>query len=203
MDALTERLRAASGSDHAADSIERPRPGTSDPSLSPPSTNEPARQPDNRPSASSLRDCESHLQTGQAYLNQGKYFRAAEAFSLASASNPSESRAFLGRFQALFGAAEFLGSALSLAKAIELDPKRALQRADLVWISGGPEAFIARFNELAEGARAGDTPQLQFLLAYIYYQMERPQEARTAINTARKGLPSSLAVEILGTAIHQ
>ncbi len=204
VDALMERLRATSGSDHATDTVAEPRPGrTSAPSVSPPSTSDPARQAGSGPAASALRDCESHLQTGQVYLGQGKYFRAAEAFTLASGCNPEEARAYLGRFQALFGAAEFLGSALSLAKAIELDPKRALQRTDLVWISGGPEAFITRFNDLTQVAQAGDAPQLQFLLAYIYYQMERPEEARVAIDTARKGLPSSVAAEILSSATHQ
>jgi hypothetical protein len=120
---------------------------------------------------------------------------------LASMPDPNMARDHLGKFQTLFAAGEFRPGALSLAKAIELDPKRALQRTDLISISGGPDAFIARFRDLSRNLQAGDTPQLQFLLAYICYQMERPEEARTAIDVARRGLPSSLAVEILGSAI--
>lgn len=158
-------------------------------------TNEPA------PRVVSLQDSEKHLQAGQSYLTQGKHLRAAESFALASAYNPNEVRAYLGRRQALFAVGEFQGSASSLAQAIELDPEKALQKVDLVWTSGGPEAFIARFNGLVKRAEAGNDAQLHLLLAYVYYQMERPDEASKAIETARQGLPSSVAVEALSRAI--
>lgn len=187
---LLRQLRADSGSDKATAPLEQVG-----------SARQPTQPKDDKRPAFSQSACESHLQKGQSYLREGKHMRAAESFALASTYNPSDARAHLGRGQALFGAAEFIGSALSLAKAIELDPKRALLRVDLVWIAGGPEAFVERFNDLTERSEAGGAPQLQFLLAYVYYQMERPQEAKVAIAAARKDLPSSIAVDILSTAI--
>ena len=68
---------------------------------------------------------------------------------------------------------------------------------------GGPDAFINRFNELEKAAKAGRTPQLQLLLAYIYYQMERPQEAKVAIEIAYNAMPSSVPVGLLKAAIGQ
>ena len=57
----------------------------------------------------------------------------------------------------------------------------------------------SRISKRALGAR--ETPQLQFLLAYVLFQMDRPDEAKTAIEAARKGLPSSVAVSLLEKAI--
>ena len=40
-----------------------------------------------------------------------------------------------------------------------------------------------------------------FLLAYVYHHSGRSQEAASAIEAAQKGLPSSVAVDILKAAI--
>lgn len=193
--AVAERLRAIQGRDNRVVSAERADVVADDDAPSQPPTHEPA------PRVISPQESEKHLQMGQSYLTEGKHLRAAESFVLASAYNPNEVRAYLGRCQALFAVGEFQGSGASLAQAIERDPEKALQKVDLVWTSGGPEAFIARFNGLAKHAEAGNDAQLHLLLAYVYYQMERPDEASTAIETARRGLPSSTAVEALSRII--
>jgi hypothetical protein len=116
---------------------------------------------------------------------------------------PNNARAHLGRSHALFAASQYADSARSLARAIELDPEYALRRFDFIRIAGGPDAFVARFNELEKAAQAGKTPQLQLLLAYICYQMQRPEEAKIAVAAAQQALPSSIPVDLLKTAIDE
>lgn len=140
-----------------------------------------------------------YLSAAQLYIQQGRYSRAADSFTLASVYIPQDPRAHLGKSLALLAAGEYTSSAAALAKALELDARYALGKVDLVETIGGPDAFVTRITKLEE--QAGDTPSLQFLLAYVYFQMNLPTEARTAIETARKGLPSSTAVNLLAAAI--
>jgi hypothetical protein len=142
-----------------------------------------------------------HMRSAQLSMQQGQYARAAESFSLAAACNPKDVRPLLGRSHALFGAGEYLSSAVYLAKAIEFDPRYVLQRSDLLEAVGGPDVFVQRITDLEKRAKAGDAPMLQLLLAYLYQQMNRPQEATVAIQAARKGLPASRSVDLLKAAV--
>jgi tetratricopeptide (TPR) repeat protein len=134
-------------------------------------------------------------------MQQGQYARAAESFSLAAGCNPKDVRPMLGRSHALFAAGEYLSSAVYLAKAIEFDPRYVLQKSDLLEAVGGPDVFVQRIADLEKRAKAGDAPMLPLLLAYLYQQMGRPQEATAALQAARKGLPASRSVELLKAAI--
>jgi tetratricopeptide (TPR) repeat protein len=142
-----------------------------------------------------------YLKVAESYLRQGQYSRAAESFSLASVYSPNDRRVHIGRCHALFAAGEYVNSAVFLAKAIELDPNQTLARTDLVNETGGPELFLRRITDLEERAKPTGTPDMQLLLAYVYYEMGRPQEARTAIEAAEKGLPRLPAVELLKAVI--
>ncbi len=144
---------------------------------------------------------ERYMKAGATSLRQGQFRNAANAFTLASNYRPNEARAHLGRSHALLGVGEYLNSAIVLARALELDPRVTLAKADLVEILGGPEAFVARIAGLEQCAKADGAPQLQFLLAYIYYQMDQPAEARTAIEAAAKALPASPALDLLKAAL--
>ena len=103
--------------------------------------------------------------------------------------------------QALLAAGQFDASAMSLAKAIEFDPSYVLQKVDLIDIVGGPDAFIERFGELDEALQTSDAPMLQLLMAYICLQMDRTAEARGALDTARRLLPSSRPISLLKAAV--
>ena len=153
--------------------------------------------------ALSPRDCETSLLQGQFYLTQGQYLRAAESFASASAYGPIAPQAYLGRCQALLGAGQFAASAMLLTGVLESDPGIALQKADLVTICGGPDAFISLYNDLAQRATTGSAPDLQLLLAYIYYQMDQRDLARVAVHAAEKALPTSRAVAALKAAINE
>lgn len=161
----------------------------------------PSVQPSSDPSSAAAFD--RYLHAGRQLVQQGHYHRAAEAFTLASAYRPNDARAYLGKGHALLAAGEYLDSALFVAKAVEHDLPRVLQRIDLIQLAGGADAFVMHVNELTRLAETQDAPQLQFLMAYIYYQMDRPQEAKVAIDAAQKQLPSSMPIDLLRSAICQ
>jgi tetratricopeptide (TPR) repeat protein len=143
------------------------------------------------------------LDSAELYLRQGRYYRAAELFTLAAAYQPNDGRAHLGRSYALFAAGEYLSSALYLARALELDPRAVLGRSDLVEAIGGPGVFAGRITDLEQCAGTGDAPQLQFLLAYVYSQMNRPAEAQAALAAAQEHLSPSLALDLLKAVIYR
>lgn len=153
--------------------------------------------------SSSAKMFERYLQSGRQLMQQGQFQRAAEAFTLASAYRPNDARAHLGKGHALLAAGRYLDSALSIAKAVELDLPAVLQRTDLIQLVGGPDPFVRHFNELDRLIQADGVPQLQFLMAYIYYQMDRPAEAKAAIDAAQKQLPTATPIHLLRSAINQ
>lgn len=171
-----------------------------------------ARQPTTSPTtpslqarvdSSSAQAFERYLQAGKNLMRQGSYHRAAEAFTLAAGYRPNDARAYLGKGQALLATGQYLNSALFIAKAVELDLPSVLQRTDLIQLVGGPDAFVAHFDELDKLIQANGTPELRFLMAYIYYQMDRPQEAKAAIDAAQKQAPTSISIDLLRTAIYR
>jgi len=166
-----------------------------------PSVQSPIRKVDAALAATSVKEFTRHLQLAERYFQRGDYRHAAEAYALAIGYRPTDPRAHLGRSHALLAIGQYDASAASLAKAVELDPQFVLKKADLVEVVGGPDVFIARFNDLDEAVQAGAAPMLEFLLAYIYYQMERPVEGRAAIEAAQRILPSSISIDRLKTAI--
>ncbi len=168
-----------------------PRAPESSAAAAPPAPLDPAAQ-------AKLEAC---LKVAQSEMQQRQYPRAAESFALAAVYNPRDARPQLGRSHALLAGGEYLGSAVCLAKAIELDPRLSLAELDLVETIGGPDQFLRRITDLQERAKSNNAPGLQLLLAYIYQQMKRPEEARAAIQAAKKALPSSPSVALLEQAI--
>jgi hypothetical protein len=146
------------------------------------------------------------MKSAQADLRQGRYPQAAESFALAGVYRPRDAGPQLGRSRALLAAGEYLGSAVCLAKAIELDPRSILATSDLARSNlfeaiGGPDQFVRRITDLEGCAKTNSAPALQLLLAYIYQQMDRPQQAKDAVQAARKGLQSSTSLDLLEAAI--
>ncbi len=165
------------------------------------SVTSPIKKVDTALAATSLKEFTRHLQLAERYFQRGAYRHAAETYALATTYRPNDPRAHLGRSHALLAVGEYAASAASLALAVEIDPHSVVKRCDLIEIVGGPDAFIARFNDLNETVRAKANPQLQFLLAYIYYQMDRVEEARTAIEDAHRTSPSSVSIDLLKAEI--
>jgi len=193
--------RRPSGTDRAGRDPAERGPTNAQSDVRQPPSGDGAQRTQENPGSLTQKQFDHYLAAAQLYMQQGRYYRAADSFTLASVYIPHDSRAHLGRSHALLAAGEYVSSAVSLARAIELDARYALRKVDLVEIIGGPDVFVQRITNLEEQAQGSDASQLQFLLAYVCLQMDQPNEARTAIEAARKGLPSSVAANLLEAAI--
>lgn len=191
---VADRFRNPSRTDRAAQDIAERTPTDTQPSDN-------TRTPNAHAGSLTQIQFDHYLTAARLYMQQGRYYRAADSFTLASVYIPHDARAHLGKSHALLAAGEYVSSAVSLARAIELDARYALGKVDLVEIIGGPDAFVQRITNLEEQAQGDDASLLQFLLAYVNLQMDQIAEAQAAIEAARNGLPSSVAADLMETAI--
>jgi len=144
-----------------------------------------------------------YFNAAQVYLKQGRYYRAADSFTLASIFGAREEvgLAYAGKSHALFAAGEYISSALFLSRALQVMPDYASVKVDLVDIIGGKDKLEARIADAEERLQISDAPELRFLLAYVYYQMDKLDAAKKAIDAAYKKLPNSKAIGALKKAI--
>lgn len=197
----TNHPDTASGGSTAAGNVDTKAPDEAPPEGSGQLIGDRFRRKYENAGAFSQERFERYLRAGELYLQQGRYYRASDAFTLAAMYKPQEAQPYLRKSHALLAAGEYTSSAISLARAIELDPQRTLAGSDLVDAVGSPDLFVQRVGDLEQSAETSSSPQFQFLLAYIYYQMDRPREARTAIEAVVKELPNSPAAGLLKDAI--
>jgi hypothetical protein len=157
---------------------------------------------------------DQHIWAAEGYLRQGRYYRAADSFALASiykvdagkaGSDPAQvfglSLSLAGRGHALFAAGEYISSALFLSRAIEIDPEYARSEIDFVAKLGGMGNLQSRIADVKEWLEKSDAGQLYFLLGYVYYRMGRLQEAKEAIDIAYEKMPESPAADIVKRTI--
>jgi len=142
-----------------------------------------------------------HIRAAELYLKQGKYYRAADTYALASIYKPNDPLAYAGKSHALFAAGGYMSSALFLSRALEIFPEYARFKIDLVAMVGDRDKVESRIADIRQWLARTGAAELQFLLAYIYYQMDRADAAKQAINAAYKKTPNSPAVIALKEAI--
>jgi tetratricopeptide (TPR) repeat protein len=143
-----------------------------------------------------------NMRAAELYLKQGRYYRAADAYTLASLYKPGDPLAYAGKSHALFASGEYMSSALFLSRALQIFPEYARFKIDIEAMVGDRDKLETRVVDVEEWLkRSGGAPELQFLLAYVYYQMDRPQPAKETIDAACEKMPQSPAVLALKKAI--
>jgi tetratricopeptide (TPR) repeat protein len=156
-----------------------------------------------------------YMQAAQLYLKQGRYYRAADSYTMAAIykpDQPSVGLAYAGKSHALLAAGEYMTSALFLSRAIEVLPEYAKLKVDLVDIFGNQDKFASRIADVEQRLKISGAPELQFLLGHVYYQsflrdgiiegeLDRLDTAKRLIDAAYQKLPNSRAVEILKNAV--
>lgn len=142
-----------------------------------------------------------HLRAAEQYLKEGKYYRAADAYTLASIYKPEDPLAYAGKSHALFAAGEYMSSSLFLSRALEIFPDYARFKVDIVAMVGDRDRLETRVADVEQWWKTSNSPELQFLLAYVYYQMDRVERAKEAIGKAYESMPESAAVGALKEAI--
>ncbi|MDD5064636.1 MAG: hypothetical protein PHQ35_07775 [Phycisphaerae bacterium] len=144
-----------------------------------------------------------NMRAAEIYLKQGRYYRAADAYTLASLYKPDDPLAYAGKSHALFAAGEYMSSALFLSRALRIFPGYARFKIDIVAMVGDRDKLETRVVDVEEWLTRTDAPELQFLLAYVYYQMGRPVPAKEAIDAAYEKMPDSSVVLALKQAIEE
>lgn len=142
-----------------------------------------------------------NMRAAEEYLKRGRFYRAADAYTLASIYKPDDPLAYAGKSHALFAAGEYMSSALFLSRAIEIFPEYVQFKIDLVAMVGDKDKLESRIANVEQWLDESGAAELQFLLGYVYYQMGRHAEAQEMINAAFEKMPESRAVVALKKAI--
>jgi tetratricopeptide (TPR) repeat protein len=143
------------------------------------------------------------LKAAERYMKQGKFYLAVDAYTLASMYKPDDPLVYAGRSHALFAAGEYVSSALYLAKAIEMFPAYVDFEIDIVSMIGDADTVEKRIADINRWLEASKSPELNFLLAYIYMQLDRLPKAKEEIAQAYQKMPDVTAVAILREAIQK
>jgi hypothetical protein len=142
-----------------------------------------------------------YILAAQTYLKQGKFYRAADTYALASVYKKDDPAAYAGRGQALFAAGEYVSSALFISRAIETSAEYAQTKVDLVTIFGDKDRLESRIADVEEWLKKSGAPELQFLLGYVYYQTGNLDSAKKVIDAAYEKNPQRPAVQAVKKAI--
>ncbi len=125
-----------------------------------------------------------YMRTAETLMHEGKYYRAADAYTLASVFKKDDPLPFAGRGHALFAAGEYMSSAYFLLKGLSMFPEYAVVKVDLVSMIGDKDKIESRLADLAVRQQQSKSPELAFLQAYICYQMGRFNDAKAAMDAA-------------------
>ncbi|MHC4110382.1 MAG: tetratricopeptide repeat protein [Planctomycetota bacterium] len=142
-----------------------------------------------------------HMRAAEQYLKEGKYYRAADAYTLASMYKRDDPLAYAGKSHALFAAGGYMSSALFLSRTLEIFPEYARFKVDLVAMVGDRDKIESRIGDIKLWIEKSGSADLQFLLGYVYYQIGRAEEAKKSIDAAYEKLPAAPAVIALKKAI--
>ncbi|MBN2137820.1 MAG: hypothetical protein JW720_08435 [Sedimentisphaerales bacterium] len=141
------------------------------------------------------------MKEAAVFLKEGKFYQAANAFARASIFESKNPDALAGRSLALFGAGEYMSSALFLSRAIEASEEYAGSKIDIAVMMGDKNKLNSRIADAEEWLERSCASELEFLLAYMYYRTGNLDSAKESITTAAKEMPNSKAVKTLKKVI--
>lgn len=134
------------------------------------------------------------MKAAEAHLKQGRFAQAISNYKLASIHKANDALAAAGRSYALLAQGEFTSSALFLCRALKARPDYARFLIDLPALIGSEKQLHQRVRELEKYLEYSGSFDLQFLLAYVSYQIGDLSRAQEAIAEAQKKQPDHQAV---------
>jgi len=142
-----------------------------------------------------------HIRAAEEHLQAGRYYHAADSFSLAAVYKPDHLAVLAGKSHALFAAGEYMSSALFLSRALAAFPEYVRVDVDLTALLGGRDKMARRLADIEQWYARSGSGQLQFLLSYVYYRTGRLTEAERAVEVAYRKMPQLPAVRTMKMAI--
>ncbi len=125
-----------------------------------------------------------YMKAGENFMSKGKYYKAADSYTLASVYNPGSVKAVISRSHSLFAAGEYMSSAFFLIRALKQDPEFVTKQVDIIEIIGDRDHYDHRINDIREWFDRSNSPELSLLMAYVFYNSNRASEASEAIDFA-------------------
>jgi hypothetical protein len=144
---------------------------------------------------------DSYIKTAQQYMKEGKFYQAADSYTMASIYRPLEPLGYAGKALALFAAGEYLSSSKMLSAAYDLNTEYAKTKLDLGLLFSDKSLLEVRLADLQKWTKASESPEFLFLLSFIDYQMGKNVQAEAAINLALQKKPEDKNMLALKKAI--
>ncbi len=142
------------------------------------------------------------MRSAEEYLKRGKYYRAADAYTLALIYKSNDPLAYAGKSHALFAAGEYMSSGMFLLRALRIFPEYATVKVDLEYMLGDRDKIDDRIVDIERWYQKSGAVELKFLLAYVYYQMDRFEQATEAIDAVYESMPDAPAIAAFKDAIY-
>ena len=157
-----------------------------------------------------------YMRAGDVYLQEGKYYRAADSYTLASVYKSGSAVAEAGKSHALLAAGEYMSSSLFLMRAFDKFSESEVSVGEGAQEGSGSSVVLLfsssfslidrdtlekRVSDIEAWHERTGSSELQFLLGYVYYQMGRNERARGAIEAAYGDMGDVEAVRALKKAI--
>ena len=120
-----------------------------------------------------------HMRAGERLLGDGMWFIAEERFVAALTAKPGDAMAAIGRAHAQLGAGLYLSAAVNLADLLRAYPELAPVRYDAALLPG--KERLERIRQQLRSRSLKDDANARnagFLLAYLGFQTERPNDVR-------------------------
>jgi tetratricopeptide (TPR) repeat protein len=146
---------------------------------------------------------DAFLKAGHAYLKQGQFQRAEDAFALAGVYRTNDAEAWAGRSVALLAKEEYASSALFLRRALRIVPDYAKIKLDLPSLVGGMDAVVKHVKALKSFQDNPHTPDLHDLLAYVYLQMNDLSLAQEILDKDVITRPNDVTIKALRAALNK
>lgn len=142
-----------------------------------------------------------YFAAAEEYLNQGRFYKAADTYALAAAWQPENALAYAGQAWALFAAGEYMSSAYYLNRSIAVEPKIAERKVNISAFLKDRDIFENRLIEMTSWQRNSQSGEMAFLLAYVLWQDGKALRAEEMIRVAAELMPQDDAVKTLLKAI--
>lgn len=143
----------------------------------------------------------NYMRLAEDYMHKGQYYKAADAYSFASIFKGEDPLPYAGKAFALFAAGEYMSSSYYLNKAIEVYPDYVKVPVDISALIGDRDQLETRIVDIKEWQERSKSGELAFLLAYVYYQIDKPDWAKEQIEKAKVQMPYEKAINSLDASI--
>lgn len=142
-----------------------------------------------------------YMNAAQVFLQEGKFYKAADHFALAAVWKPDDAQAWMGQVGSLFAAGEYMSSAYYLGQFLSLKPQLVGQKISPTILIQKRDVFENGLVEAQTWQERSQSGELAFLMAYMLWQDGKVERAVDAIAKADTLIPDSEAIKNLGSII--